>query len=533
MLRVMLVDDEPFILQGLSVLIDWNGLGFEIVKTAANGLEALEFLKKDEVDLIIADIRMPGMSGLELLENVRKSRITDAYFAIVSGYNDFAYARQAICNACVDYLLKPVAKDELIRLLTRVRSLHQESQRRRQEESRQEKAYFSRQLISIICGKYDRENLEYVNERLKLSGGIRYIAVEIDARDEAARKMTEEEKRGQQRALYTACLTILGKDGYHCIFDVSRKENSYDVGLIYCDRLAQEAEMEEQEYLDHFLDQIRRMMNVPVVMLVGNRVETLEEIGESSRSAAIARSFQDFRLEESGAQLEGEIAGGSGRLCKQTLDGLVSAVEQNDRAEISRCVAALYEEMNKGGLDAHLIGVNINYLLFQHVYLAAAQDENVNQEEVLHFISANAFEEGTIRGSRVHLVQFAREYADYLTQLRSRSARGVLAEIEKEIQENYSRNLTLRELSRKYFINSAYLGQLFRKKYGVAFKDYLNAYRMDRAAGLLLHTDMKTVEIAERVGYHDTDYFINRFIAVKGCTPAKFRKQMREGKREL
>lgn len=92
MLRVMLVDDEPFILQGLSVLIDWNGLGFEIVKTAANGLEALEFLKKDEVDLIIADIRMPGMSGLELLENVRKSRITDAYFAIVSGYNDFAYA---------------------------------------------------------------------------------------------------------------------------------------------------------------------------------------------------------------------------------------------------------------------------------------------------------------------------------------------------------------------------------------------------------------------------------------------------------
>ena len=94
MLRVMLVDDEPFILQGLSVLIDWNGLGFEIVKTAANGLEALEFLKKDEVDLIIADIRMPGMSGLELLENVRKSRITDAYFAIVSGYNDFAYARQ-------------------------------------------------------------------------------------------------------------------------------------------------------------------------------------------------------------------------------------------------------------------------------------------------------------------------------------------------------------------------------------------------------------------------------------------------------
>lgn len=533
MLKVMLVDDEPFILQGLSVLIDWTEQGFEIVKTAANGLEALEYLKEDEVDLIIADIRMPGMSGLELLENIRQNHVTDAYFAIVSGYNDFSYARQAICNACVDYLLKPVAKDELIRLLERVRSMHRESLRKKKEESRQEKAYFARQLISVICGKYDRENLEYVKDRLKLSGGIRYIAVEIDGRDETARRMTEGEKRGQQRELYAACLTLLGKDGYHCVFDVSRQENSYDVGLIYCDRLAQEAGMEEQEYLDHFLGQIRRALNVPVVMLVGNRVESLEGLAESFRTAAVARSFQDFRLEESGAQLEGEIAGNGGKLCKRTLDRLVSAVEQNDRAEISRCAASLYEEMNNGGLDARLVGLNINYLLFQLVYLAAAQDENVNQEEILHFISANAFEEGTIRGSRAHLVQFAREYADYLAQLRSRSARGVLAEIEKEIRENYSRNLTLRELSRKYFINSAYLGQIFRKKYGVSFKDYLNAYRMDRAAELLLHTDMKTVEIAERVGYHDPDYFINRFIAVKGCTPAKFRKQTREGNQRL
>lgn len=133
-----------------------------------------------------------------------------------------------------------------------------------------------------------------------------------------------------------------------------------------------------------------------------------------------------------------------------------------------------------------------------------------------------------MRGSRLHLVRFAGEYADYLAQLRGKSARGVLGEIEKEVRDNYAGNLTLKELSKKYFINTAYLGQIFRKKYGCSFKDYLNAYRMDRAAELLLHTDMKIYEVAERVGYHDLDYFINRFIEAKGCTPARFRKQTRE-----
>ena len=81
-----------------------------------------------------------------------------------------------------------------------------------------------------------------------------------------------------------------------------------------------------------------------------------------------------------------------------------------------------------------------------------------------------------------------------------------------EIRENYAKNITLKSLSEKYYVNSAYLGQLFRKKNGQSFKDYLNNYRMERAADLLLHTDKKIVEIAEEVGYHDLDYFVNRFI---------------------
>ena len=110
-------------------------------------------------------------------------------------------------------------------------------------------------------------------------------------------------------------------------------------------------------------------------------------------------------------------------------------------------------------------------------------------------------------------------------QLSSQTSRGILPEIEREIQERYAENLTLKELGKKYFVNSAYLGQLFHKKYNQSFRDYLNSVRIEKAAALLLHSDKKIYEIAESVGYRDLDYFINRFIASKGCTQARFRKQ--------
>ena len=166
--------------------------------------------------------------------------------------------------------------------------------------------------------------------------------------------------------------------------------------------------------------------------------------------------------------------------------------------------------------------------LFQLIHLASEQDDEVNQEEILRLISESSFETGTMRGSKTHLMRFACEYGDYLSQLRKNVSRGVLGNVEKEIKEHYADNLTLKGLSEKYYVNSAYLGQLFRKKYGQSFKDYLNNYRMDQAADLLLHSDKKIIQVAEEVGYHDLDYFVNRFIQVKGCTPAKFRKQMQQ-----
>ena len=101
MLKVLFVDDESFIMQGLSKIIDWEENGFEIVGMAGNGQEALEIIEAEHPHLVIADIRMPVMTGLELLENVRKEKAwDDICFVILSGYNDFEYARRALLSGC-------------------------------------------------------------------------------------------------------------------------------------------------------------------------------------------------------------------------------------------------------------------------------------------------------------------------------------------------------------------------------------------------------------------------------------------------
>ncbi len=524
MLKVLLVDDEPFILQGLKVLIDWNAEGFEVVATAENGQEAIAYLKENQVDLILTDIKMPMMSGIELLEIIRRDHISDAYFVILSGYSDFTYAQQAIRYHCIDYILKPVEKEQLISILRKVAAMSETKEIRKKDRQKMEAAYLARNMIGLLNGKYDDVNLEYVRNHMQISEGVRYIDIELT---EQSDEWEDGMARGLQRDLYQACQEWLREDSNHAIFDVSHDEKSFDIGIIYCDYLAAKSDLTEKAYLTAFHSNLETILQRPVQMLVGKKVQDISGISKSYGTACILKSLVAFHAKKDIYYYENEVQVNQNGivLCKNSLDALVAAIEQNEKIQIRKNVDGLYEEIGKMGVAGDCVNLNINYLLFQLIHLATEQDNEVNQEKILQFISESSFEEGIMRGSSVHLSRFCCEYADYLTQLRKNVSRGVLLEIEKEVREHYADNLSLRDLSKKYFVNSSYLGQIFRKKYGQSFKDYLSNYRINEAAKQLLKTDKKISQIAEDVGYKDSDYFIRKFIEIKGCTPSKYRKE--------
>ncbi len=526
MLKVLLVDDEPFIVQGLSMLLDWEKEGCVIAATAQNGREALRYLRKNRVDLIIADIRMPEMTGLELLETIRREQISDAYFVILSGYSEFSYAQQAIHYSCMDYVLKPVEREVLTEIIRKAANMSATEVRRQEDKQEMERAYLARNVISLLLGKHDGMNLEYVTGHMCLSGGVRYIDIQLaEALD--PEEVEDMEMRSLQRKLYQSCREFLKEDESHCILDVSSEGNIYDVGLIYCDRMAVQKGCSERGYLEKLLNYLSAALKHKPVMLVGKRVADISAISKSYGTACMLNSLQAFHDRKSIYFYENEIQVNSSGilLCKAEIDNLISAIGQNDKARIYAAVDGMYGELRRVGAMGDTINLNINYLLFQLIHAATEQDDCVNQEEILHRISESVFEEGAKRGSRIHLARFACEYAEYLAQLRKNVSRGVLALIEQEVREHFAENLTLRDLGQKYYINNVYLGQVFRKKYDQSFKDYLNHYRIEQAARLLVCTDDKIYKIAEDVGYKNTDYFINKFIAAKGCTPSKFRKQ--------
>lgn len=525
-LKVLLVDDEPFILQGLTVLVDWEAQGYEIAKTAANGMEALEFLKENPVDLIIADIRMPVMTGLELLQQIREKDISDAYFVILSGYNDFKYAQKAIHYSCMDYILKPVQREILMELLERVSKQNEIIVRQTEDNKRMQRVYFIQNLTALLRGKYEQSNIDYMNESIRLSEGVRYIHISFENMA-MLEELSDEELQSLRNKMFDNCLKYLKSNQDHCVKDMLEMEEEYELGFIYCDYMAAERGLSTEEFLEGLqISAGEGDIPVPIVLLVGKRVEDISKISHSYSSACVLRSFKSFRDARSIYYYEEEVQVNQAKvlLCKQSLDRLIQAVEQNDIVEINNSVDDLFKEMEAMGTAKDVITMNTNYFLFQLIHLAVEQDESVNQEEVMLYISENVSDKDITRGSRAHMRRFASEYAEYLIQLRKNVSRGVLLEVEKEVREHYAENLTLRELSQKYFVNSSYLGQIFKKKYGQSFKDYLSSYRINEAAQQLLRTDKKVSQIAEEVGYHDTDYFINRFIELKGCTPSRYRK---------
>ncbi len=520
MLKVLLVDDEEFIAQGLQVLIDWNSEGYDIAAVCRNGQEALDYLRENRVDLVIADVMMPVMTGLELLETVKRENISDASFVILSGYSEFAFAQQALRYGCMDYLLKPIERDDLHAILRKTSNVSEDAEM----GQKYEQAYLARRLLVLLYGKASGDDLDYIRAHMRLSPGVRYIDIDIVGDGNEDEDVTAPDVMREQ--VYRNCRQILQAEASHCVLEITHNHLNYAVGVIFCDYMAEDKNLTETQYIQQLHRLLSTSTQREIRFIVGKRVRDLELVDQSYETAVAMKSLVAFRSQKAIYWYEHELQDKEERavLLRRELDSLIEAIERGEHTLIESRVQQLFDEMQKRGLERRDINMNLHYLLFRLVHLASNLDSEADQEEIIQLISAGSMEQGFLRGSRSHLSRFTCEYADYLGQLRQSEPSGILRDIEREVKENYAENLTLQDLGRKYYINSSYLGQVFRKAYGQSFKNYLILHRINVAAGLLLHTDKKIGDIAEEVGYRDIDYFISKFIEIKGCTPARYRR---------
>ncbi len=522
-MKVILIDDEPKILKGLSMLIDWEKEGYEVVKLCNNALEAIDYLKTQEVDLIISDVKMPHMTGIELVKNLRENGFDQTSFLIMSSYSEFEYVKDALKCGCMDYILKPIQVDELLEILRKVKSKSVEKSNNDENKEGLDEKNFTRNIISIVKGKYDDVDLERVGQILELDCEYRYVELEVNE-VLISKKFTNLEKRHIQRELYKHCSNFKGdKQIKSCLFDVSGVENRFDIGFIF----KVDSEISEIDYFSEMKDYLSDKMGMPILVLVGAVVNNFEDISASYESTVLSMMLQNYDVNREvifaydRQKNDSEIL-----LCKKSIDNLVKSIDTNNIEEINENIEVLYKDFIQLKASPDVIKLNINYFLFELVNIAIENNHDVDRERVTEFYNSHTFVLGTKWGSKDHLIKFCLDYVEFLKDCRKKTSNPLICEIEKDIKERYAENITLKELSKKYYVNSAYLGQLFQKSFGVSFKDYLNDCRIDESINLLVKTDMKVYEIAEAVGYKDVDYFISKFISKMGCTPTKYRKNV-------
>lgn len=533
-LRVLLVDDEPFIRRGLAALIDWESEGYIISGEASNGVTAIKLLEENEYDLIISDIKMPDMDGIELITYVKSHNLSNAKFVFLSGFYDFQYARTAIRYNCCDYILKPIQRDELLTALRRIMEEYQKEAGNETEKRVCEKAYMESNLMAILWGKYDDINLRYVTERLRLEGELAYVHCEISLNDDFLTN-SEDGRIDIHRKLYQYAGLVLKNYSDHIIFDTLKHTQCYGIGIIYCSCMAQEKGMSQDEWLKWLVKELSNRVGYEIAASTGDRVRDIRSIVNSYREAIMVRSFrfyikQDIKQDNKLTwfyKKEPDAKGLKTDNFKKQIDELIHAIEINDRIKIKAYSKELYQCMMDKNTDPEEVAKSIRYMLYRLLGIAYNQDADINQEEIMQYIRETVFSPASNYESAQKFQQFSVEYSDYMAQLRMNSAKGTIDLIEDDIEENYMENISLKYFGEKYYINSAYLGQLFKKQFGCSFKDYLNNVRVRKAAELMMNTDKKIYEIAGDVGYKNLEYFINKFEEVYSVTPTRFRKRSR------
>lgn len=526
MLHVVIADDENRICRLIRMLGHWEQLGMQVDGMASNGPEAIDLLTKNHADILITDIRMPGISGLELIAHAR-SLNPELRFIVISGYADFSYAQEAISLGVSGYLLKPVNEQELNDTLGKIaseigtRNEREQALRTVVQENEENldkvKAALALDLIHGIERDYSAAALQKQN-RIEAGKG-RFLVFCIKA-DEKTCSKPDRIRRGAFDTAQRLAKTELAP----FVFDLAMASS----GSILCGVILEKngEERRVDSALRRSIASLQTQNDVfgkwNFSMGAGERCEMPQDLPSSFRHAQMAAC--DRILHGCGRlyQMEADSAG----LAVQPL--LTRFWEQAGRA---------VELKDLAGMDAAIRGLRrgcagcMNARGWEYFQVAKTVIGRSSQElqlPVMKELTDRAFE--VLENSSTVDEVFAAVSLYYQKMI------GAISQGERElderpirlarryIMEHYAEPLTLEEVSEIAGLVPNYFSSQFKKVTGDGFAHYLIGVRMDAAKRYLQQTSLPVSEIAGRVGYNDVKYFTKTFIKLNGIKPTVFRK---------
>lgn len=522
--RVLLADDEEEIRTGISRKIDWASLGFTLVGEAGNGAEALELAEQLRPDVVLTDIKMPFLDGLELCRRLRVS-LPGARLVVFSGFDDFEYARQAVGMGVSEYILKPINAPELIQVLEKLR---EQLDRQRLE----------RRDMETLRRRYE-ESLPVLRElfytRL-LSGQLRPEQVQ----DRAARYEID-----LPQGLWTAALIHVDgagdegeRDELLLLSVQSFLEKHFSLEgcaarvVLFGDMAALLVCLDREERLYPLLEELERLSRLSQSYLglrltagVGLVCRGPEEL---NRSAAGARSALDYRVLAVGGRviyigdLEPQPTAAPS-FEEEDQRALSAAVKLGTQEQAEEVVRGLMERLRRASLSqCDLFLLEVVTCLVRLTRSGGLAVEEVFGEGFNGAVSVSEFssleELGSWLGERCGRLH------DLLGRRRSDSTWQMVERAKDYIAGHYTdEQLSVEALCSHIHLSPTYFSTLFKREVGMSFTAYVTKVRMEEAARLLRETDEKTYRIAEATGFSDPNYFSYVFKRHFGLSPSKFR----------
>ncbi|WP_176554406.1 response regulator transcription factor [Bacillus sp. Marseille-P3800] len=493
MLRVILVDDEPLILEGLQAIINWQKLNCSVIGTANHGEEALQLYGDMECDLIITDICMPKVDGLELILRWKKIQPTTKW-VVLSGYQDFHYVRQGLLLGIENYLLKPVDTVELEETVKQIA----EKITVMPQESVEE---FILRDNAIWQYFQSHMSLSQFTERMELYNQSDVVSYTIFS------------------FLSIPSLQSIPFDqvqGFHC--QLEQLANEYE-GV--CARTLHDDFI--FLFSDYFLSssffkQLRTVVelkiNMPFLLLKPNSHSTHKEIGWQLRQAMQYKE-QISLLNKTVICSHEDVAK---RLSKETKWEKVDFTAFEFyllRGEAEEAILWIMNVIKKRSSHADGVKRIVAETVFVIDRIGADKTEKINIQALTQIKSLNQLEE-----------KLEEIINNKIGELKKKELGNhhVLHDVINHVSKSFTEELSLKELGQRFYLNPIYLGQLFQKETGVSLSTYIKRKRLERAKYLLIHTHKKVGQIGNEVGYSDATYFFKQFKKGIGVTPNEYRQ---------
>ncbi len=533
-MKVFIADDEIFVIELLLHLIDWEALDLEVVGTAKDGVTALEKIEKTSPDIVITDIRMPGMSGLDMIKEIQAKKPTTA-FVIISGHNNFEYAQTAIRFGVKDYVLKPINADDLRDILVNLTAEIKGNMRRGAEikEMNQKFDVARLKLHDSFLDKISENSLPLTSDLDVLNadyllnfrpGYFRFLILKFDCRalDEDAAYPTQ---------LYERVVSGIAEfiEGL-CYETVTSAHTSKYFVLVNYDP-ASDGKLRQN--LQYFLDDMalvcKKYSNLYFTVCMGSAETDPLNLPISCQNASRALRARVLRRLDTvidtppSCDPAADLADIFSQASKESLQRSIEKFDLNDiRSQITQ-LFALAESLGRDcaelfwSLGTQIYGLFLN--ITQNLDLFA--DHKAEMQAFLHSLDSCI----DVLALRSALIERICKHINDYTSLEDSADNTYITIAKKYIADHYMEKIALDDIAQLVFLNPVYFSILFKQEVGINFVDYLNKYRIEISKKYLKDISYSLSGIADKVGFTNAKYFSKMFKRIVGITPSQYRSK--------